>query len=163
VTPPATMAPLNIWSRSEEEIGRLMSHFAHTPFVLNGVAFGSVEAFYTWLIASPARRPKVAPMWGARAKHAAPRRIPTHFDYHGRVVAFESHEHHLLLLEANRAKMAVHPELAKAFAATAPRPIIHELPDKQDPHDVFCWIMNTLRDELVAQSAARLARFGGQP
>jgi len=24
--------PLNIWLRSEEEIGRLISHFAHTPF-----------------------------------------------------------------------------------------------------------------------------------
>lgn len=127
-----------------------MSHFAHTPFVLDGVAFGSVEAFYTWLIANPARRPKVAPMWGPRAKHAAPRLIPTHYDYHGRTMTFGSHEHHLLILEANRAKMAAHPEIAKAFRATAPRPIVHELPDKDDRHEVFCWIMNTLRDELVA-------------
>jgi predicted NAD-dependent protein-ADP-ribosyltransferase YbiA (DUF1768 family) len=44
--------PLNIWSRSDEEIGRLMSHFAHTPFTLDGVEFGSVEAFYTWLVVS---------------------------------------------------------------------------------------------------------------
>ncbi|MGD9881970.1 MAG: hypothetical protein AB7F22_28570 [Reyranella sp.] len=64
MTTPAGAAPLNIWSRSDEEIGRLMSHFAHTPFVLDGVTFGSVEAFYTWLIVSPARRPKVAPLWG---------------------------------------------------------------------------------------------------
>lgn len=56
-------APLNIWSRSDEEIGRQMSHFAHTPFVLNGVTPGSVEAFYTWLFSSPSRRPKVAPFW----------------------------------------------------------------------------------------------------
>lgn len=148
---PPVASPLNIWSRSEEEIGRLMSHFAHTPFMLDGVAFGSVEAFYTWLIASPAKRLKVAPMWGPRAKHVAPRRIPTHYNYQGRTVAFGSHEHHLLILEANRAKMAAYPDIAKAFAATAPRPIVHELPDKDDRHDVFCWIMNTLRDELVAQ------------
>lgn len=127
-----------------------MSHFAHTPFVLDGVAFGSVEAFYTWLIASPARRPKVAPMWGARAKHAAPRNVPTRFDYHGRTVAFELAEHHALILEANRAKMAAHPEIARAFLATAPRPIVHVLPDKDERHDVFCRIMSTLRDELVA-------------
>lgn len=50
VIAPTDTTPLNIWSRSEEEIGRLMSHFAHTPFELDGVAFGSVEAFYTWLI-----------------------------------------------------------------------------------------------------------------
>lgn len=58
MTNPAEATPLNIWSRSDEEIGRLMSYFAHTPFVLDGVAFGSVEAFYSWLIASPAKRPK---------------------------------------------------------------------------------------------------------
>ena len=50
--------PLNVWSRSDEDIGRQMSHFAHTPFVLDGVAFGSVEAFYTWLISSPSRSRK---------------------------------------------------------------------------------------------------------
>ena len=92
VIAPADTTPLNIWSRSEEEIGRLMSHFAHTPFELDGVAFGSVEAFYTWLIAGPARRPRVAPLWGPRAKHEAPRSLPTHFDYHGRTIAFESSE-----------------------------------------------------------------------
>ncbi len=61
-------------------------------FELDGVAFGSVEAFYTWLIAGPARRPRVAPLWGPRAKHEAPRSLPTHFDYHGRTIAFESSE-----------------------------------------------------------------------
>lgn len=158
VIPPTDTTPLNIWSRSEEEIGRLMSHFARTPFILDGVAFGSVEAFHTWLIASPARRPKMAPMRGARAKHAAPRRLPTHYDHHGRTVTFGSHEHHPLILEANRAKMAAYPEIAEAFQATAPRPIVHELPDKDDRHGVFCWIMNMPRDELAAEHT--LARRG---
>ena len=31
------LTPLNVYSRSTENIGRLMSNFAHTPFVLDGV------------------------------------------------------------------------------------------------------------------------------
>lgn len=92
-------------------------------------------------------------MWGPRAKHEAPRSLPTHFDYHGRTIAFESSEHHALILAANRAKMAANPEIARAFVATAPRPIVHELPDKDDRHEVFCQIMSMLRDELVAGRA----------
>jgi len=59
--------PLTIWSNSDEEIGRLMSHFAHTPFELDGVAFGSVKAFYSWLLVenNERKRAKIAPMWGA--------------------------------------------------------------------------------------------------
>jgi hypothetical protein len=65
------MRPLNIWSRSEEEIGRLMSHFAHTPFELDGVRFGTVEAFYTWLlVGDEATKADVAPLSGPRAKYA---------------------------------------------------------------------------------------------
>jgi predicted NAD-dependent protein-ADP-ribosyltransferase YbiA (DUF1768 family) len=46
------LKPLNVWSMSDEEIGREMSNFAHTPFVLDGLEFGSVEAFYVWLLLS---------------------------------------------------------------------------------------------------------------
>lgn len=149
--------PLNVWSRSDEEIGRQMSHFAHTPFVLDGVAYGSVEAFYTWLICSPSRRPKVAPLWGARAKHECPKVTPATFDYFGRTVVFESAEHHDLILRANHAKLDAHPQLARAFVATIPRPIVHQLPDKGDPHEVFCRIMTTLREEYAAKLAGSAA------
>jgi hypothetical protein len=57
-------------------------------------------------------------------------------------------------MRANRAKMAAHPEIAAAFLATAPRLIVHELPDKDDPHDVFCGMMRELRDELAAKAVA---------
>lgn len=152
---PARIPPLNIWSRSEEEIGRLMSHFAHAPFVLDGVAFGSVEAFYAWLVCPPSRRAKVAPLWGARAKHECPKTPPRAFNYRGRMIDFESTEHHDLILKANRAKLDAHPEIARAFVATLPRPIIHELPGKNDVHDVFCGIMNSLRDECATKLAVK--------
>jgi hypothetical protein len=122
--------PLNIWLRSEEEIGRLISHFAHTPFVLDGVGFGSVEAFYTWLVCGDTKRGKVAPMWGPRAKHACPKILPASFDYHGREFVESSADHHDLILRANRAKLVAHPAIAQAFVATLPRPIVHEIPEK---------------------------------
>ncbi len=147
-----TLTPLNIWSRADEEIGRLMSHFAHTPFVLDGVEFGSVEAFYTWLLIvdNEHKRKKVAPLWGARSKHECPKSSPTVFDYHGRAIDFGSAEHRELIVRANRAKLLAHPQIATAFLATAPRPIVHQLPCKDDPHEEFCGIMNQLRDELAA-------------
>lgn len=146
------MKPLNIWSSSEEEIGRLMSHFAHTPFELDGVTFGSVEAFYTWLqIAdNDAKRAKVAPMWGARAKHACPKTKPEWIDYHGRSIKRSSPEYYELILDANRAKLDAFPEIARAFVATRPRPIRHDIPGKDaDPFNVFCPMMEKLRNEYA--------------
>ena len=155
--------PLNIWSRSEEEIGRLMSHFAHTPFELDGVTFGSVEAFYTWLFCGPAKRLKVAPLWGPRAKHECPKNPPATYDYHGRTIVRSSPEHYELILRANRAKLDAHPQIARMFVASHPRPIIHELPDKSDRHDVFRWIMTTLRDEYVVKLGAGGIAQAGSP
>ena len=145
--------PLNIWSGADEEIGRLMSHFAHTPFELRGVVYGSVEAFYTWLLCDERKRAKVAPMWGARSKHACPKAPPDMFDFHGRNVARESAEHHDLILQANRAKLIAHPAIARAFVATLPRPIVHMLPDKDDGHAVFCTIMRSIRSEFATRLA----------
>jgi hypothetical protein len=150
-----TTLPLNIWSRSEEEIGRLMSHFAHTPFTLDGISFGSVEAFYTWLLVdNETRRAEVAPLWGPRSKYAGPTTKPEFFEYHGRMVRTGSPEHTELIKCANRAKLEAHPEIARAFVATLPRPIVHILPGKEhDPHDVFCNIMREIRSEFAARFA----------
>lgn len=146
--------PLNIWSNSDERIGRLMSHFAHTPFHLDGVRFGSVEAFYSWLLVegNEPKRAKIAPMWGARAKHACPKTRPEYIDYHGRKIAPSSPDHRQLIMRGNHAKLDTYPEIAREFVATLPRPIVHMLPGKEDdPHDVFCDIMRKLREAYAAK------------
>jgi hypothetical protein len=145
--------PLNIWSRADEEIGRLMSHFAHTPFVLDGVEFGSVEAFYSWLACGDDahRREKVRPMWGARAKRQCPKIKPEYFDYHGRTVRFGSAEHRELIMQANRAKLDAYPEIARRFVATLPRPIRHDIDGSDDPGVEFRSIMTELRAEYAAK------------
>ena len=62
-----------------------------------------------------------------------------------------------LIKRAIRAKLGAHPDIARAFAATAPRPIIHdtghpEPPDTEFPAVVFCRVLTELREEI------RLAR-----
>jgi predicted NAD-dependent protein-ADP-ribosyltransferase YbiA (DUF1768 family) len=142
-------AALNIWSRSHEEVGRSMSNFAHTPFTLDGVDYASIEAFYVCLLLpSESRREKVRKLWGLRAKHETPKEIARSFDYQGSSIVVGSEAHHQLLKRALRAKLEAHPELARAFAQTAPRPLVHETgyPDGADfPAAVLCRILTELR------------------
>ena len=64
--------PLNIFSRSDEPLGRALSNFAHTPFELDGVKYASVEAFYQGLkYLDPVKRAEMAPLYGNYAKSAA--------------------------------------------------------------------------------------------
>jgi len=47
------MKVINVYSRSEHELGRLLSNSAHTPFEYENVLYASVEAFwYVWRLGS---------------------------------------------------------------------------------------------------------------
>lgn len=152
---PLPAPPLNVWSRSEEEIGRLMSNFAHTPFTLDDVEYASVEAFYACLLLPPQRRDRVAKMFGIRAKHEVPNLKPQWFEYRGQTIGLGSPEHISLVERAIRAKLQFHPAIAAAFAATRPRPIQHETgypdpPDAEFPKAVLCRLLTSLREEFAA-------------
>lgn len=158
------MKPLNIWSRSDEEIGRLMSNFAHTPFTLYGVEYASIEAFYATLLIpqSEAKRERVRRMWGVRAKHEIPKSKPGWIEHQGAKFAIGSEQHHALVKEAIRAKLAAHPEIAQAFVATRPRPLVHETgypdpPGAEFPHFVLCRILTELREEFATASTGRVS------
>ena len=146
--------PLNVWSRSDEEIGRLMSNFAYTPFLLDGVTYASLEGFYVSLLCQDeSKRRRAAKLWGLRAKHEIPKVKPSILCYGGEQFAPGSAAHHALIKRAMRAKLEAHPDLAQAFVATYPRPIVHdtgypERPDTEFPHLVFCHLLTELRDEF---------------
>ncbi len=153
------LEPLNIWSMSDEAIGREMSNFAHTPFVLDGVEFGSVESFYVWLLLSEGgnepRREKVRPMWGLHAKHKAPKVLPGRICYQGVWMKPGGPEHLDLIKRALRAKLLAHPDIAGRFVATRPRPLIHETgypdrPGAEFPKETLCRLLTELRDEFAA-------------
>lgn len=144
--------PLNIWSGSDEEIGRKMSHFFEAPFLLDGVEFGSVEAVYSWLLVPENKRETVRLLSGPAAKKAAPRKqLPANFDYHGRAVRVGSDEHLEIIYRANVAKLEAHPDIAREFVATQPRKIQHTLPHYSQPRDnpVFVRLMERLREEFA--------------
>ncbi|MEZ5585027.1 MAG: hypothetical protein R3F37_21720 [Candidatus Competibacteraceae bacterium] len=150
------MKPLNVWSRSEEEIGRLLSNFAHTPFQLDGIDYASVEAFYAALLIqnNETKKARVRTYWGIRAKHEIPKTKPERILHNGKHFGLGSEAHHAQIKRAIRAKLAAHPEIASAFVATRPRVIVHETgypekPDAEFPHGVFCRILTELREEFA--------------
>jgi hypothetical protein len=155
--------PLNVASMSVEPIAKLLSNFAETPFVLDGVRYASVEGFYQSLrITDPVRRAQAAQLHGKEAK-AAGRDFKnvTHGEYRGEVFELGGPRHHEIVKRALRAKLEQNPELARQFIETHPRPIIHntgrpESKSTKYPGAVFSQTLMELRQELVdKQNATR--------
>lgn len=151
--------PLNVYSRSDEEIGRDMSNFTLAPFVLDGVEFASFEAFYAWLLLSDRsesrRRDKVRKLWGFRAMSEGPKIKPDTVVYRGEVIKLGSEAFIALCKRALRAKLECNPGIASRFVATTPRPIEHNTgrpptPNAEFPREVFCRLLAELREEFAA-------------
>jgi predicted NAD-dependent protein-ADP-ribosyltransferase YbiA (DUF1768 family) len=114
------MKPLNVFSRSNEEIGRLMSNFAPTKFTLDGLEFGSIEAFYVYLLfLEEDKREKVRPLYGIVAKRMGKSSRLERTCYRGEEFDLGSETHFGLIKRAIRAKLKAHPVIADAFVATA--------------------------------------------
>jgi predicted NAD-dependent protein-ADP-ribosyltransferase YbiA (DUF1768 family) len=151
--------PLNVYSRSDEEIGRLMSNFAHTPFTLDGVTYASVEGFYVALkFLDEDKRTRMATLYGPVAKNMGKKSKLSMTCYRGEWFELGSDLHHALIKRAIRAKLEAHTEIARAFVATRPRPIVHETgrPDpvgSRFPAAVFCRLLTELREELAEKHA----------
>ncbi len=149
--------PINISSAGDEDIGRRMSNFAATPFTLDGRCYASVESFYVGLkFPDEASRAKAADMSGPAAYSFGKSGTLTETDYAGRRFALGGAAHHALITRAIRAKLKAHPDLARDFASTHPRPIIHdtgtaERPGTFMPASTLCRILTEIRDELVAK------------
>jgi predicted NAD-dependent protein-ADP-ribosyltransferase YbiA (DUF1768 family) len=148
--------PLNVASVSSEPVGRLMSNFAPTPIVLDGKRYACVEAFYVCLKFSDDSRTQasIRRMDGREAKRFGADAKVTLAKYQGREFVLGSDEHHALIKRAIRAKLEQNPELARLFASTHPRPIIHDTGHEEKrntalPAASFTRILTELRDELV--------------
>jgi predicted NAD-dependent protein-ADP-ribosyltransferase YbiA (DUF1768 family) len=163
---PRSRRPLNVASTSGEEIGRLMSNFAPTPFVLDGVRYACIEAFYVCLKFSgdPGKQRDVRRMDGRSARRAGRESAATTAVYGGHEVALGSGEHHALIKRAIRAKLDQNPEVARAFVATHPRPIVHNTGHAERkttalPAEAFARMLTELREEaLVALGPGKAAR-----
>lgn len=153
--------PINVASAGTEEVGRRMANFGATPFTLDGLAYASVESFYVGLkFLAPAERRRIALLPARDAFELGKASSLAVTEYRGRRFALGGPEHHALIERAIRAKLAQHPDLARDFAATHPRPIVHdtgqpERPGTFLPAAALCRILTRLRDELVAQGDTR--------
>jgi predicted NAD-dependent protein-ADP-ribosyltransferase YbiA (DUF1768 family) len=150
---------LNVYSLSDEEIGRLMSNFANTPFVLDNIEYGSVEGFYVSLLfTDEVKRAKVRRLYGFVAKRMGKKSKLTTTCYGGESFELGSDAHVNLVKRAIRAKLETHPEIAAAFVATAPRPIIHDCGHPEPDNSVFpAAVFVKILTELRAEFAAKLA------
>jgi predicted NAD-dependent protein-ADP-ribosyltransferase YbiA (DUF1768 family) len=155
--------PLNVFSRSEEALGRQLSNFAHTPFKLDGVEYASVEAFYASLKMPESHRAAVRGLFGVEAKNAGRGYNATRSRYNGQEFELGGEFHHELMKRAIRAKIEQNPALKEAFLATGNRPITHDTgaPERSStryPNEVFARTLTEVRTELGAERTARSSK-----
>jgi len=151
---------LNCSGTSDEVVGQLMSNPASTPFVLDGVWFASVEAFYIVIrTANSDLHAEIRLLDGKKAKNRGSnlkRKFrPTRGCWLGIEFDLGSPHHHALVKRAIRQKLLQNPELLRDFLATAPRPIVHltgwpESRFTQLTAAKFTQMLSELRDELTA-------------
>lgn len=153
---PIEERPVNVGSKSADATEAQMSNFEHAPFVLDGRQFASVEGFYVWLKWSgdPAKQAIAQTLSGSQAKSFGKPSTATTAEYNGATIQLGSPEHHALIKRAIQAKLEHHPEIARNFVATYPRPIIHDLgypenPATRLPAKDFSRILTELREDLA--------------
>ncbi|MBS2001775.1 MAG: NADAR family protein [Cyanobacteria bacterium SZAS LIN-5] len=147
--------PLNIGSIKGELIAKEMSNFEHSPFQLDGRRFESVEGFYVWLkFTGNEDKQKIAQtLYSYEAKKFGKSSTATSSEYGGETFALGSPQHHALIKRAIQAKLVQHPDIARRFAETHPRPIIHDFGYPEAPSRLpaaaFVKLLEELRDDLV--------------
>lgn len=58
---------INIYSKGQTRLGRLLSNFAHTPVLIDGIQFQSIEGYWYWL-ATGRRHNLLCKLYGFKAK-----------------------------------------------------------------------------------------------
>lgn len=116
---------------------RILSHFAHTPFELDGERFESVECFWVHLkTEDPKLRKLIAKIpdglevkrVGIQLKNEMRSFGATSmFSYHGQLYNVGSEAHHILIERANRAKVDQNPAVRDALIESGTRPLRHML------------------------------------
>jgi predicted NAD-dependent protein-ADP-ribosyltransferase YbiA (DUF1768 family) len=124
----ACREPINVTSDSSDPEVRLISNFAHTPFVLDSLEYASVEAFWQGLkFPDESHRREIAPLHGKRAKRAGKDATESvTVSYQGRDFRTGTFEHWSLMRLACAAKFTQHEEAGKALLNTGRRPIFHK-------------------------------------
>ena len=160
----ACRLPINITSKAPGNL-KLISNFAATPFELDGLRYGSIEAFWQGLkFPDEARRRELAPLHGAKAKDAgfsAPQADT--IIYAGQTVRVGTWEHWQLMERATVAKFAQNVTARDVLLSTGERPLMHQMkndsrtiPERSSPR-YGCGV------EPACGAQATEASFNGPP
>ena len=151
----ACREPINVISTHPDEQIRLISNFAATPFVLEGLPYNSVEGFWQGLkFESEADRRRLAVLVGNHAKNAgSEQETPEFVLWHGERMRVCSPEHWRLMYDACWAKFTQHEAARTALLATAPRPLQHRVrrDSRTIPGVIMADIWRRIREKLPGQ------------
>ncbi len=153
--------PINITAEAPPPFD-LISNFAHTPFVLDGTRYASVEGFWQSLRVDDAgERARIATLSGSAAKRAAgsaARRDS--FIYADSTVRTGTYQHWRLMRRAVEAKFAQNEDARAALLATGTRPLTHKVrsDSRTIPGVVMAEIWMTVRRRLQRDKAANSRR-----
>ncbi|MEK7570047.1 MAG: hypothetical protein AAB515_01200 [Patescibacteria group bacterium] len=145
---------LNVYSKSDDPRGRLLSNFSHHPFTLDGQNFASVEGFIQGIAFPEGDRRRVAAFkaWGSEAKKFGEEQDKKFVWWQGKEIIFGSPQEHALIERALRAKFKQNPDAQKALVASKGLRLTHILPDPEPsttclPAKTFCAILMKIRAE----------------
>ncbi len=120
--------------------GALLSNFARTPFILDGVACASVEGFIQGIKEqSVEKRRRICLRHGFEAKRASTRKRKRKVRQTGAVwwlsspIIFQSEEYYALIERALRAKVEQNESVRQALRLTARRELIHDTGTEEGP------------------------------
>lgn len=154
---------INVSSTGETETARTLSNFAHTPFILDGKLYQSVEGFWQGLKfpEGSQERDEAAQLFGGKAKRLGKKAGEmSEIEYQGQRIKAGSKEHQDLMRRAVEAKFDQNPNVLDLLLATGDKKMTHVLvgrdgrpiPDsKTIPGAVFAQILMDLRTEFGAK------------
>ncbi|MBM3281684.1 MAG: hypothetical protein FJY91_03070 [Candidatus Harrisonbacteria bacterium] len=164
------MPELNIYSRSRDWRGQILSRFAPTPYVMNGdngreVRIASSESFYQGIKfhEDDPRQDECFALSGPEAKKFGATAPKDGFVYFGgEPIPFRSTEHRALLKESERQKFLQNPDAFEALVQTKNEglTLVHRIRGRNVGGD-FVEIIHELRDELVMDGKNELICMGG--
>jgi hypothetical protein len=160
--PEACREPINVVSTAKDEVIRLISNLAHTPFELHGRTYASVEGFWQGLkFPGEADRQRIAPLHGTEAKRAGEGAPEADiFEYQGQMVRVGTYEHWSLMHQACWAKFSQHGEARRALLSTGARPLVHRVRrgSRTIPGAVMAEIWMKVRARLAEKSGSRVSK-----
>jgi predicted NAD-dependent protein-ADP-ribosyltransferase YbiA (DUF1768 family) len=148
---------INVVSDSPDQVARLISNFAATPFKLDGHRYQSVESFWQGLkFSSEEDRLRMAQLDGPHARAEGEQQgYGATINYRGEEIPVGTAAHWRLMEKACRAKFDQNPEARTALLATGERPLIHVVrrDSKTVPGVIMAQIWMRIRKRLRTAGA----------